>query len=308
MEGGLPPNWDDWAKRFLDSLPRIPTDYLESVSRAADIARDNLAQIEKALASFVAPSVEAWRFQIPEIPRLPVDIRGQLADLARQWHEAWVAALPPNWAELEDDDAVFRIVDHVRESKVCLVWLPRATVLAEILGASPTDAKAILLAHRDEVLGDAVTLLDECAAPELVLERDATRDAIAALTADHYRAAQALAAAAFTSTCHVFFNHGGTGKIAQTMRETGPEDAAIAQLRLRTIFLTGGMAFKSFNPELAKPRFKYFNRHNTVHRITAEQFTEENALTGVVLGSALLRELENWQTVLRGGDAPHASA
>ena len=40
------------------------------------------------------------------------------------------------------------------------------------------------------------------------------------------------------------------------MRETDPEDAAIAELRLRTIFLSDGMAFTSFNPDIAKPRFK----------------------------------------------------
>jgi hypothetical protein len=315
MAGELPPGWDEWMKRLRDSLPQLPqipqipqmpNDALEAVSRVAEIARANLDQLERQLANVVLPSLESWQFQMPDLPRR-ADYGEQLAKTARLWHETFIAALPPNWADLDDEDAVFRIVDHIRESKVCLVWLPRAAILREILDAPPADAKAILLTHKDEVLEDAVALLDDCAAPEFALERDATRDAIAALRDGHHHAAQALAACAFTSTCHVFFNHGGTGRIAKDMRTTDPEDAAIAQLRIRSIFVTSATAFEAFNPVLAKPRFKDFNRHNAVHRITREQFTEGNALTAVALVTALLREVGCWPEDADGGDAPDAS-
>jgi len=48
------------------------------------------------------------------------------------------------------------------------------------------------------------------------------------------------------------------------------------------------------HPGRATPVRRDFNRHNTAHRITAEQWTDANALSAIMLSAALLRELNVW--------------
>lgn len=304
---------EEWQKLAEQLRKSIPADYIESMNRMSEatssfmrseVARmvesisqsitepmlERAREIERIAASIAMPKIEALQFQIPQLPKWWDD----LADLARQWQEAWEAALPPNWADLDGGNAVFEIVDHMRGSKVCLVWLPRAPILAEVIAAAPEQTKAVLLAHKDEVLDDATALLDECAKVALAQEREAVRDAIAAMRDGHHRPAQALAAAAFTSTCHVFFVSDKTKEIRGMLRNRDPDDAAIRQLRLWSICMVSAEALDSYNPTKVDG-YGDFNRNISVHRITARQFTDANALAAIVLVTALLRELEEWQ-------------
>lgn len=280
--------------------PTIPKEPLEALGRAGEAARANVEAIERSFANLAIPALETWQFHIPKFEGWP-RIAAQMAEIARRWRQEFTAMLPANWAELDDIDAVLGIVEHMRDANLCLVWLPRAAVLREILDARSTSAHAILLAHRHEVLEDASAVLEQGSAPDFARERDAARDAIAAFRGRHHRPAQALAAATFTSTCHVLFNHGGTGAIAKDMRATDPMDAAIAQLRMRCIFMTSAAALEKFNPVAAKPEFRHFNRHSSLHRITDEQYNEGSTLGSIVLVAAFLREIEEWPTLWPSG-------
>lgn len=312
MGSSGPPGWDDWIERLQKSLPpipqiptfKIPQETLDALNGFARVAQEQLERFERQFANVVLPSLEAWQLRIPDLSHW-AEIADTIAKAARVWREEFIAAQPPNWRDLDDEDIAFSIVERIQDAKVCLVWLPRADVLRLIMDAPSEDTPAILLVHRDDVLEDATRLLDEATSSEFTLERDAARDAIAAFHDGHFRAAQTLAAATFTSACHVWFEQGGTGRIAETMR-TLPDRAAISQLRIVSIFEAGEPALRAFNPLHAKPRFKSFNRHNTAHRITSEQFTEANTLAAIMLVTALLREVEEWPSS-QNGDAPPAS-
>lgn len=308
-DGFLPPEWEEAMRRWREAMrnipqipqipqvPQIPKETLEAWTRAGEAARANIETIGRNFANLAIPALETWQFQIPRFEGWS-RIADQMADIARRWQREFAAMLPANWAELDNINVVLGIVENMRDSNLCLVWLPRAAILREILDARPTSAHSILLAHRDEVLEDASAVLDQGAVPDFARERDAMRDVIAAMRAGNHRAAQALAAAVFTSTCHVLFNHGGTGAIAKNMRATDPMDAAIAQLRIRCIFMTSATALEKFNPVAAKPAFRHFNRHSSLHRITEEQYNEGAALGSIVLVAALLREVDEWTGVL----------
>jgi hypothetical protein len=109
----------------------------------------------------------------------------------------------------------------------------------------------------------------------------------------HSKPAQALASSVFTSAAHKLFEM-GTKAIRRRMAETHPDDAAIGQLRIRTIYLAGARALEEFRPDKGTPVRREFNRHNTAHRMTVEQWTDGNALSAIILSTALLRELDVW--------------
>ena len=251
--------------------------------------REQSAQLQRMFASTFAPALEQWSLQLPKLNLGWVE---QLRPAIEQFHRAWERALPPNWEGFSTEE-VTSTIDRVQNTGYCLAWIPRNQIVREVLAADETDTSRILLARRADVLDDADAVLADVAAPELVLERGAAEAAIRAFRDGHPMPAQALASSVFTSAAHTLFEM-GTKAIRKRMAETHPEKAGIEQLRLRTIYLAGTRALDEFRPDRARPVRRRFNRHNTAHRITAEQWTEANALSAIMLSTALLRELTYW--------------
>jgi hypothetical protein len=317
----LPPGWEEMLRRLRRVQLSPLAEVREALAKArlvdvSPLARERLAAAaeqarrasqawETGFAASVGPMVEQWRLgrrktvaaalgPVLEQWRARQAQWGPvLAELARRVAEEWREAMPPNWAELEPGE-LEAVIERVRVTGFCLVWLPRAEIVRDVLAVDACATGRVLLARREEVLDDAEAELADCSQAELELEREAAGDAIEALRSGRWRPAQALAASVFTSAAHVFFGIGKTRKIRKLMAEAEPMDARLAEVRLETIYLAGTAALAGFRPELARPRHASFNRHNTAHRITREQWTEENALSALMLAVALLRELDFW--------------
>jgi hypothetical protein len=292
MTERLPPNWDELLKRIpqieLPHIPKlgVPPEVLEQVGRISE-------QMERALAGVVLPPVERLSLTLPRIPTLPEHVIKALQDAGRVAAEAWERGMPRNWVgfEFEEMDAT---LTRVRATGYSLVWVPRVDVLREVLAAPEEDTATVLLAHRAEVAEDMNECLAEVTAPGFLLERDAATAAVGAFVDEHVQASQALASSAFTSTLHAWFKDGRTRRIRKELIERDPEDVAISQFRIRTIYLAAAQALEEFRPDVARPERRRFNRHNTAHRITSAQWTEANALSALMLASSLLREIDHW--------------
>jgi len=264
-------------------------EWLDSINRLNAQVREHSEKLQWAFASTIAPAAEQWSLQVPKLDRWVEQTRRVL----EQWRRAWEEALPPNWADLSEDE-VMSTVERVERTGYCLVWIPRAEIVRDVLAVDVTKTGAILVAHLGDVLDDAVAVLADVTESDLALERGAAGEAIRALRDGHEKAAQALAASVFTSIIHLAFQTRKIEKIRKQMAETHPEKAGILELRLRTIYLAAARALDCYRPETGRPVRREFNRHNTAHRITPEQWTDANALRAVMLVTALLRELNFW--------------
>jgi hypothetical protein len=147
----------------------IQSDVFQSVSRWTEQLHRQTEAMQRSLAAAVAPAVEQWSLQLPKISTTFVE---QLRPILEQWKRAWEEALPPNWEGFEPED-ISSVVQLIEKTGYCLVWIPRAEILREIMGAGDGEATRILLAHRDEVLDDASALLAEVEDDDLAPERDA---------------------------------------------------------------------------------------------------------------------------------------
>lgn len=302
----LPPEWRDLIRRAArHEMPpalretlakaravRLTPETREAVAVFAEQGRQAAETAQRVFATTIAPALEQWSLQLPRVEEWIKQYGPMLADIAERARELWRSAMPPNWEELSTDE-VMAVIDRVRKTGYSLVWIPRVEIIHALLASDVAATNATLLAHRDEVLSDAAACLADVNHPDLGLTRDAVEEAINAHRDDHPRAAQALAAAAFTSEIHTLFEM-GTKAIRKRMADEDPEDAGLSQLRLRTIFLAGANALAEFRPDRAWPVKRDFNRHNSAHRITAEQWTEANALSAIMLAVSLLREMEYW--------------
>lgn len=287
----LPPQLRDTIRQLqaIRFSPQL-TEALAAISKQAQTA---LTAWQRSVAATVAPALEQWSLQLPKVQAWVKAYGPTIAEFAARAHELWLRAMPPNWLDLSAAE-VTEAIRRVRETGFSLVWVPRPEIVAEVLSADAADTGATVLARRDDVLEDVRACLAEVSDADLSLERDAANEAVDAFRAGHVRAAQALASSAFTSAVHVWFQIGRTRTIRKLMADEDPEDVGISELRLRTIYLAGTVALEQFRPDLARPVHKRFNRHNTAHRITKDQWTEANALSSIMLAASLIRELDYW--------------
>ena len=73
-------------------------------------------------------------------------------DKVQDW---WKRGLPPNWVDIEPPLQVAEVLEFMRETRWCLVWVPRAEVVRRLLDADKEKRGEKLLASSCEVLEDS---------------------------------------------------------------------------------------------------------------------------------------------------------
>jgi predicted aspartyl protease len=261
---------------------------------AIERARKIVGDFER-LAATAAPHIEQSAHLLDELTAINQGALGgalqRLTDAVRfadATLKTWHGAMPSNWVGVED---VIAIVDRVRDTGFALTWVPRAAIVLEIVGADSEETAAILLTHRDEVLDDIEECLAQVDDPDVELTRTAIEQAVAALRDGHVWAAQALATSAFTSELHSYTEQPRLNAIRVFFERDDIEEAPILEVRFRTVFVAAAHALSEFDALTCLPVRPRFNRHNTAHRITPEQWNVRNALSAILLATAFLREM-----------------
>lgn len=195
--------------------------------------------------------------------------------------------LPPNWKDVHWTTAA----EFVGESGWPIVWLPRADIVSELLASSPDDRAAVLVNRRVEVIDDAATVLADVRWDELDYLRGCAEDVVAAMRDGHDRPAQAFAASILTGLLQGTLEY-GTLKEARDAFEGDWRDQDMYLFRYAVITSTIPKALGRFFPHEGDPIPRTFNRHALAHIRHPDQLTEINALSGLMLITALLRELQ----------------
>jgi hypothetical protein len=240
-----------------------------------------------ALSASIKPSIEIIN------DRIAGTMMDALKPTFARLHEMWEAALPPNWREFEKVDRVTEILDFMEETGWSHAWVPRPSVIEDLL-AAPDARGQTLLAHEVEVLEDLDFCLAEVTDGDLAETVNAVSEAVGSYRDGRVLAAQALATCLFTTLIHVNLEHETFGKARAAFTEDDPMHVSIGRFRLVAILRSAGRAIEKYrgNPGEAVPTI--FNRHASTHRVGAIQYTRVNSLTSLMLVASLLRELDFW--------------
>ena len=104
--------------------------------------------------------------------------------------------LPPNW--LQKPQLNLASAMHVLRSGIPLIWVPRAPIVSNLLGAHDTMQRAVILTHASGVISqDCLNVLDEVTVPQLEPLAWLAKRSAEALAGGFQEAAQALAANVF---------------------------------------------------------------------------------------------------------------
>ncbi len=204
-------------------------------------------------------------------------------------------AYPPNWPLDLDPDVVAEVV---RDDGIPLVWVPRQTIVEELLAATDRPARiAALLGHVEALVEDCRLVLDQVTDPDLAGQLPLARAAVDALANGHQEAAQALATV-LTETL-VASAVSDNYKDAKEQVLFDVDNTSWHQLRLKAAFAPIYRFYTTWYRRWGTPAPEALSRHVTVHEAHTAHYTPANALLAVVLMASVARAVQEHHDALR---------
>jgi hypothetical protein len=293
--GGTPePAEDELA------LERAIDQTVNQTEIAGDGERDN-AQLQAALRGLIS-SAEHWERVGDLHPYIGVfrdfglSVLSQLIDNLPQ-HQHFREWLPQNW--IDKPELNLGMALQVINEGVPLIWVPRASIVSDLLRARHSEVRSRILVDRHiEISRNCLTVLGEVSHPELTELAEFAVEATQALGDARYRSAQALAGNILDTWMRdaarrgVFGNLTGWIKYKQVRAGIRPfsNDTSLEFFREICALAPVTKALEHHNPDDPPPTI--FNRHATAHNVGQEQYSPANAVISVMLISSVLREAE----------------
>jgi len=199
------------------------------------------------------------------------------------------ATRPENWQDL-DAGELLQLNKVAIHDQLCLVWVPRAQTVRDLLAQHDRDQRQIvLLARRAEILDDCELILSVTSQqqePIHAVISGLALKAIAAAHDGHDEAAQAFGGSVLSAVIHDMLGFERQAEARRVFADTNAEDD------LRLFMLRETVLYGATARVLARTSdgLTGFNRHATAHGHLGS-FESADMLEAVMLISAWLREI-----------------
>lgn len=281
--------------------PLAPTDLTEmlrSMSIKIEEATRPIGEWQKRLARTLEEVLNHSDFQ--RIREVLADAANFISNVVQTAQDA----IPPNLHGLGD---VRDVLTLTHAEGLPLVWVPRHEILLLLIEAPDADSRReILLLHRDEILEDCVTVLEDieplrndCVStlPPMCLEwAKESGEAARALQMGLVGPAQSHAANVTDGIVpHMSWFLADKPKRGHTIKRASEDVDDVASLALLMNHLALRplvRAYRRWHPDSDQPPPDQFARHVTAHGVGHPNvFNEYNALLAVMLAVSLTRQL-----------------
>jgi hypothetical protein len=233
----------------------------------------------RQMADYLNSVHRQWSFLEKMVPRI---------DLSKV-EEWWKRGLPPNWVDAEPRLEVTEVLELMRETRWCLVWVPRGSVVRRLVDSDENGRSEVFLASSSEIIEDASSVLDAIDHPELQQLCRAGGQIASAIEAGLDMAAQALAATCLSDVINKKFGMSFRQAQKDFMVED-PMEIPWVRFRQATVLLLVAEALENYWE--GDPVPVRFSRHASAHSVSEEQYNKENALAGLLLVTAFLMEAD----------------
>ena len=293
---------EDPAQRVVDQLEGVRRfqantapglhDRIERVRRQAAGPAEQVGRyLERMRESLEGPARQIER-TYEGLNRLlePYDVGEILrraGEISERFERALRDSLPSNWRDLSFDDAE-RAHDLVVNHGVPIVWVPSSELTEQVVRAPDRKtALSILHAHRDEVLDDLDRALAEVTDPALQRLRDMATKAVRASRKGEEEAAQALASAVFTAALSDGLGLDRNAKVHKQAAQNPPDAASLATYRTTLVLDLASRFVLGWGKQLPG-----YNRNESLHTVSVDQYTVEHSLASLMAVGMLLREAQ----------------
>jgi hypothetical protein len=174
----------------------------------------------------------------------------------------------------------------------CLTATPPSDVLVELVEADDDASRgALLLASEGQILHDLDRELRSIDAAPLPLVHRGAREALEAHNSGLFLAAQALSANALAALLERQgpFNMRTLGAARGFLAKLDIEEAGLREIRFYAVAGAVRRVLANYHPGGPMPTM--FNRHASAHALSADQYSQLNSLTAVMLLIGFLREV-----------------
>lgn len=210
---------------------------------------------------------------------------------SKDFADAFAAAMPDNWHGLTNLQ-VFAAVELMEGTGWSLLWTPPAETVIEILGTrEPDHRREILVGAESRILFDLGEMLNRVEEPSLQGLREASKESLEAYRSGFFSPSQALSASILSSALHEHLGERSHRKVRKRFLEANERAASIREFRWVAVQVAVGKVLEEYDPATGLPERSDFNRHASAHRVKEPQYRQVNALSALMLVSALLLEL-----------------
>lgn len=218
---------------------------------------------------------------------LPALAKYQSMFEASDWLKRLKRTYPENWRDL-DNDEVDAAVKVMLKTGLCLAWVPRPSILRELLDADDDVGRIdVLEARSEEIIEDVESVLADITSPALHSTVEVCTEAIAAHRDGHTNPALAYASAALSDLVHGYFGEKGFGPIGALFRGVDPwNDVGLTEFPFYAVGRVWVRAMDRFEGN----EDPGYNRNRTLHLI-GDHYHEANLAAVLMLLTGLVREL-----------------
>lgn len=191
----------------------------------------------------------------------------------------------------ENGELTFReIADFVKSSPIPLYRIPRAHIVLELINAqSLSEQLSVISGHKAAILEDCNEYLSQCSAHGLEAEiRQYIIEAINAFNAGFYSAAQALAANTLESLVRILYEDKTSWNETRDVVRSGDLPINKQNIKMWLLISPLGKAFENYDGKKVENIPFMFNRHASAHSVGSTQYSEVNAVIGIMLTASLL--------------------
>lgn len=222
-------------------------------------------------------------------------MEGYLKHLARQFkiidftpdQLRWLAELgrPGNWeGELDHEK-----LTELAAAGWPVAWVPRWTVLCQLIDAGDDDARhQVLLNSKALLLEDCEAALLEVVSDDLRFYVDMAMEVVADVRDGRFMTSQAASAALSDTVCQRVWRLGGRDVQKHAGRD--PSEYPWRRYVWALCIVAVAAAFSTFRTEKGDPVPTRYNRHATIHSADPEQYTEANCLCALLTAVSLVRQ------------------
>ncbi|MFC8943224.1 hypothetical protein ACFT1B_34630, partial [Streptomyces griseoincarnatus] len=184
-----------------------------------------------------------------------------------------------------------------RNEGICLLHVPRAEIVKELIDAEDLLARRQVLRDRAvDIFDDCTAQLDVCVSLELSGFVPAMRESIDAARAGFMMPAQALATSVFDSVLNLVYDKETYTMVKSFSRRKEPTASLDdLDLRSRLVFSALWQVYMRFMPHKGDPIPESLARHGSAHAVDPLQYTPTNTVHAIMLGTSLLRYTNDLQ-------------
>ncbi|MFJ2950016.1 hypothetical protein ACIO8H_20625 [Streptomyces sp. NPDC087226] len=223
---------------------------------------------------------------------------GVLGPSFERLRQAAAAGLPRNWSGLAS--RWNEMLHIMQQDGIPLAWVPPHEILEELLDASGSTARRIVLDENRSAIWDSCrVVLEEVERTEFEHQKRYLMECLAMVEDGYVSGAQSLAATVWDTTVRGFVRatpslQTDRGQFRYEVMLSGlptlEEDPTVRHVRVLSFFAPFKMACTNFHGGTPVPG--HFNRHATAHAAGQIQFTSVNATIAIMLAVSVLRGFE----------------